>query len=178
MEGYGQVNRVSLASAYYNDFPITKTHHIGSTKLIYFNELQPKYKYYLRLLALFLLFIFFCADVAGMEIFMQLHERIREVRSIIGLSQAKFAERMAISSSYLADIELNNKVATERIIRLLAAEFNVNDHWLRTGEGVMFNDGMDKQTVRLISVFKSMSQHFKECALIQMEELLNLQGKN
>ena len=106
---------------------------------------------------------------------MQIHERIREVRNALGLSQAKFAERMAISSSYLAEIELNNKVATERIIRLLSAEFNVDDHWLRTGDGSMFDTSMDAQVSKIISLFKSLNKQFKGCALNQMEELADLQ---
>ena len=110
-------------------------------------------------------------------ILMQLHERIREVRTALGLSQAKFATRMAISSSYLADIELNNKPATERIVRLLSAEFNVNDQWLRTGQGDMFSEGMDEQLSKLISTFKSLNQHFKECALSQMDDLAKLHFK-
>ena len=108
---------------------------------------------------------------------MQVHERIRQVRSQIGLSQAKFAERIAISASYLADIELNNKVASERVIRLLSAEFNVDDHWLRTGNGDMFNEEVDEQIARLLSGFKSMNPQFKEYALNQLEALADLHNK-
>jgi len=105
---------------------------------------------------------------------MEVYERIREVRSVIGLSQAKFAKRIAISSGYLAEIELNNKVVTERLIKLIVAEFNVNDHWLRTGEGEVFDEGLDNQITRLISGFKSMNPQFKEFALNQIEALANL----
>jgi transcriptional regulator with XRE-family HTH domain len=108
---------------------------------------------------------------------MSINERIREVRNATGLSQAKFSTRMAISSSYLADIELNNKPATERIIRLLSTEFNVDDNWLRTGEGTMFNAEMDVQVAKIISLFKSLNQQFKGCALNQMEELADLHGQ-
>jgi len=108
---------------------------------------------------------------------LQVHERIRQVRSQIGLSQAKFAERIAISASYLADIELNNKVASERVIRLLSAEFNVDDHWLRTGNGDMFNEEVDEQIARLLSGFKSMNPQFKEYALNQLEALADLHNK-
>jgi len=84
---------------------------------------------------------------------------------------------MAISPSYLADIELNNKMASERIIRLLSAEFNVDTHWLRTGEGSMFSEDMDDQVSKLISAFKSLDLAFKACALNQIEELVDLYGK-
>jgi len=108
---------------------------------------------------------------------MSLNERIKEVRSTIGLSQAKFANRMAISSSYLADMELSKMEVTERIIRLLCAEYSVNDHWFRTGEGSMFDPNMDAQLSRIISLFKSFNQQFKGCALNQMEELADLYGQ-
>lgn len=105
---------------------------------------------------------------------MQIHERIKQVRTAVGLSQAKFAERMAISSSYVAEIELNNKEASERIIRLLISEFNVSSKWLRSGEGAMFNEGMDAQLSRITSLFNSFDKLFKGCAINQMEELANL----
>jgi len=105
---------------------------------------------------------------------MLIHERIKQVRAATGLSQVKFAERMAISSGYLAEIEINNKVASERIIRLLVSEFNVDDNWLRTGEGEMFSAGMDAQLSAITNLFNSFNQQFKGCALNQMEELANL----
>jgi transcriptional regulator with XRE-family HTH domain len=108
---------------------------------------------------------------------MQMHERIRQARNAVGLSQAKFAERMAISSSYVAEIELNNKEASERIIRLLISEFNVSSEWLRSGEGEMFNDGMDAQLSKITSLFNSFDQRFKGCAINQMEELADLYGQ-
>jgi transcriptional regulator with XRE-family HTH domain len=107
---------------------------------------------------------------------MSVNERIREVRNNLKLSQAKFAERMAISSSYLADIELSKRTATERIVRLLSAEFNVDEHWLRTGEGGMFKSDVDVQVASILSLFKSLSPQFKECAISQLRELADLHG--
>jgi len=92
----------------------------------------------------------------------------------MGLTQSNFAKRIAISLSYLAEIEYGNKSASERIIRLISAEFNVDDHWLRTGEGAMFSENVDIQMSNLMSMFKSLDQQFKECALNQMEDLTNL----
>ena len=103
-----------------------------------------------------------------------MNHRIKEVRTAFGLSQVKFAERMAISPSYLAEIESNKKIASERVIKLLAVEFNVDYNWLRTGEGLMFKTDIDVQLAKIISVFKSLDQQFKLCALSQLEELANL----
>jgi len=104
----------------------------------------------------------------------KIHERIKEVRAILGLSQAKFAKRIAISPSYLAEIELGNKTPAERIIRLLAVECNVNDSWLCTGEGATFKEDMDGQTAKIVSMFALLSPQFKACALQQVEALVNL----
>jgi len=109
---------------------------------------------------------------------METYERIREVRTALGLSREKFAKRIAFSSNYLTGIELNNKTVSERIIRLISTEFNVNDHWLRTGEGVMFNEGMDEQISKLTNAFNSLDQQFKKYALNQMEELAVLCNQN
>ena len=103
-----------------------------------------------------------------------INDRIKEARIAIGLSQVKFAKRMAISSSYLAEIELSNRSANERIIRLLSAEFGVDAHWLRTGEGSMFNTDTDIEALEILNLFKSFNPQFRRCALKQMGELASL----
>ena len=100
--------------------------------------------------------------------------RIKEVRTCLGLTQSKFSSRMAISPSYLGELESGAKHINERIARLLAAEFNVDEHWLRTGEGSMFNDDMDAYVTRMASLLSSLSQPFKSCALKQLEVLADL----
>lgn len=40
---------------------------------------------------------------------MFIHERIREIRQALGLSQAKFAKDISISSGYVAGLELGNR---------------------------------------------------------------------
>lgn len=40
---------------------------------------------------------------------MSIHERIREIRQVLGLSQAKFAKDISISSDYVAGLELGNR---------------------------------------------------------------------
>ena len=105
---------------------------------------------------------------------MTTHERIKEIRKAVGLTQSKFADSIAISLSYLAEIEYGNKPISDRIIKLISAEFNVNDQWLRTGEGSMFNEDIDVEISKLISMFKSLNQPFKECALNQMRELTKI----
>jgi len=107
---------------------------------------------------------------------MSINERIKKARGAICLTQSRFAEHIAISTSYLGEIELGKKAVNERIIRLVIAEFNINEHWLRTGEGEMFSQSVDTQAVRFLSLFKSLDSLFQLHALDQLEGLVSLNG--
>jgi len=106
---------------------------------------------------------------------MPLAERIKQVRQVFGLTQGKFAERIAISPSHLAGMELGSKKIYERTIRLICMEFNINEHWLKTGEGSMFNNVTDSKLLNANSLFKSLSPLFQDCALNMLSDLSELQ---
>ena len=109
---------------------------------------------------------------------MKTGERIRQLRQAINLTQAKFAERIGISASYVAEIELGNKTATDRIMRLISMEFSVDEHWLRTGKGKMYNENVDTNIAKINSLFKSLSPWFQECAMVQLNSLTELYLSN
>ena len=109
---------------------------------------------------------------------MSIHERIREIRQALELTQGKFAERIAVSISHVSDMELGNNQVSERIIRLVTMEFGVSEHWLRTGEGEMYDKDEDIATAKANSLFKSLSPKFKEHALILLDSLLELDKKS
>lgn len=108
---------------------------------------------------------------------MSTNARIREIRNTLGLTQHKFAERIVISISYLAEIEYGNRNVNDRIIRLISSEFNINPCWIRTGEGAMFIEEVDVQISKLLSAFKLLDNSFKECAINQVESLVELSCK-
>jgi len=107
---------------------------------------------------------------------MTINERIKEVRLALELTQTKFAQRIAIATSYIAGMELGTKKVNDRIILLISMEFGINEHWLRTGEGSMYNDEFDVRAAKIASLFKSLSPKYQECALCQLEALVDLQG--
>ena len=53
---------------------------------------------------------------------MSIHERIREIRQALGLSQAKFAKDISISSGYVAGLELGNRKVNDRMIKLICTQ--------------------------------------------------------
>lgn len=77
-----------------------------------------------------------------------MNKRLKELRSKLGLSQATFAERIGIKQTSYSDIETGRRELTERNLNLICREFNVDENWLRTGEGDnIFKLGLDEDTV-------------------------------
>lgn len=68
-----------------------------------------------------------------------MNERLKELRLKIKLSQSDFARRLLMSQNQLSLIELGKRNLTNRTINDICREFNVNENWLRTGEGNMFD---------------------------------------
>ena len=68
-----------------------------------------------------------------------MNERIAIIRKKEGMTQEAFAKEMGISKNYMNLIENNKKNPGDRLISDICRRFNVNEEWLRTGEGEMFN---------------------------------------
>ena len=107
---------------------------------------------------------------------MEIPERIKQVRLALNLTQGKFAERIAISTSHLAGMELGDKKINNRTIRFICMEFGVDEHWLKTGEGSMFDDGVDTKTLKATSLFKMLTPRFQDFTLNHLNELVELQN--
>ena len=103
-------------------------------------------------------------------------ERLKEVRSTLGLTQIKFAERIGIAPSYLAGMELGDKKLNDRTIRLINMEFNVNEHWLRTGEGTMYDEESAVNLAKATSLFKSLTTAHQGVVLALLNALSDLQN--
>lgn len=66
-----------------------------------------------------------------------MHKRIRELRESLKLSQTAFAEKLGMTRSMVSNMELGLVAVPDYRISFIVKEFNVNEHWLRTGEGDM-----------------------------------------
>jgi transcriptional regulator with XRE-family HTH domain len=109
------------------------------------------------------------------------NERIKELRHMMKLSQAKFAAAIHISNGYQAEIELGNSKANDRLIALITAAFNVNEAWLRCGEGTMFTRAATppvtpaEKLERMTAVFNELYPEFQDYILNQIDQLIVLQ---
>lgn len=68
-----------------------------------------------------------------------MNERISLIRKEAGLTQEEFGARVGgLSRNYIWMIEKGDRVPSDRTISDICREFNVNEEWLRTGAGDMF----------------------------------------
>lgn len=69
--------------------------------------------------------------------------RIIEIRNCVGkngkkMTQDEFANKLNLSRSFINQIEVGAKNPSDRTILDICREFNINENWLRYGEGEMF----------------------------------------
>ena len=90
-------------------------------------------------------------------------DRFKELRKKLNVTQQEFADKLKISRNFVAQIEMGSKVPSDRTIDDVCREFNVNEEWLRTGNGDMFIPGIkDKQiSAMLADVMKSGEDSFR-----------------
>lgn len=68
-------------------------------------------------------------------------ERLKELRAALGVGQIEFSKRINVAQSTYAQFETGRREPRDIHISQICTTFNVNEHWLRTGEGEMFLAG-------------------------------------
>ena len=102
-------------------------------------------------------------------------ERFKMIRNALKLSQDEFGEKLGLTRGAIANVELGRTEAKPLFISLVCSTFNVNETWLRTGEGEMFNE-MDREeqiAYYLGDIFSEPGDTFKKrlvAALAAMDE--------
>lgn len=69
---------------------------------------------------------------------MGLEQRLKDVRKACGLTQQALADKLGLKQNTIATYEIGKTSPSDRTIADICREFNVNEDWLRTGEGDMF----------------------------------------
>lgn len=72
-----------------------------------------------------------------------MNERIKELRKTLGLSGEKFGESLGLTKMAISNIENGRYNVTDQTIKFICLSYNVNENWLRTGDGSMFNQSCD-----------------------------------
>ena len=67
-----------------------------------------------------------------------LSKRLVKIRETLKISQDELGTKIGISRFSVSNYESGKRNITERVIKDICREFDVNEEWLRTGEGEMF----------------------------------------
>lgn len=76
-----------------------------------------------------------------------MNERIKLLRKDLGLTQRDFAEHLGVSRDTIANIEGERIDVKDIFVLSVCRAFNVNEVWLRTGKGEMFEEMTDQQKI-------------------------------
>lgn len=102
---------------------------------------------------------------------MTLGERIKKARKALDLTQQKFADQIGTTQNNIASYEIGRREPSAAAINNICKTFDINEEWLRTGKGEMFNPkssaamealarerGLTHSDLVLIEKFLSMKQ--------------------
>lgn len=129
-----------------------------------------------------------------------INERLRQARKALGLTAEKLGEIIGYKQSTISMIENarhpydNPEKIADSYIRLFVFAFNVNENWLRTGAGDMFNasprglpgEAIAAQILELVDkvppeelrrIVKEFVGRLVDSALISTEELKDIIDK-
>lgn len=67
-----------------------------------------------------------------------MNERLKKLRKELDMTQQEFADKLGTARNNIAGYETGKRNPSNAVISLICREFNVNEKWLRTGEGEMF----------------------------------------
>lgn len=104
---------------------------------------------------------------------MTVGDRVKTIRKELMLNQTQFAEKIGISQRALSSIERETTNLTERNTREICRVFNVNEQWLRTGEGEMLVEpSEDEQLAQFVGeVLAGRPDDLRRAFLVAMAQL-------
>lgn len=91
-------------------------------------------------------------------------ERLKKLRKTLDLTQQEFADKIGSARNNIAGYETGRRNPSAAAISLICTKFNVNEEWLRTGNGEMFIElTRDEQIERFVGdALKSEDDSFKK----------------
>ena len=92
-----------------------------------------------------------------------MNERIQAIITVKNLKKTEFALRLNVSQAYISQLCSGTKSPSDRTVSDICREFDVNEEWLRTGEGEMFVHISRSQEVAdfVGNIFKGEADTFK-----------------
>lgn len=100
-------------------------------------------------------------------------ERIKLIRKENDLTLEKFGEKVGVTKQTISRIENGINSLTEQMILSISRVFDVNEEWIRTGEGKMIKE-IDKENQLMMwaaNILKDESDSFRRRFIKMLMEL-------
>lgn len=101
-------------------------------------------------------------------------DRIRQIRTYLGLTQQEFADKLGISHESVGAYEIGRNEPTDDVISLICRAFDINEEWLRTGKGDMFVELTKDEKKRLLSELATLNESEWEQLKKKVEKTINM----
>lgn len=100
-------------------------------------------------------------------------ERVKEIRKELDLTLEKFGEKLGVKRSTMSAIETGRNSITDQMAKSICREFNVNEEWLRSGNGPVFiEQTRDEQIASFIGGIQSIGDDsFKKRLISLLSEM-------
>lgn len=69
-----------------------------------------------------------------------MNERIKILRKKLNLTQQQFADKIKVKRNTVATYEMGRSIPSDSAIALICKTFHVNEEWIRSGNGEMFEE--------------------------------------
>lgn len=103
-------------------------------------------------------------------------ERVRIVRKDLSLTLENFGKKLGVGKTAIYKIEKGENSLTDRMLESICREFNVNENWLRSGEGDMFLP-VEDEVGEIVSKLVDESNPFYDLIIDIMHTFNNLDDK-
>ena len=107
-----------------------------------------------------------------------MHTRIKKLRKALDLTQQAFADRLGMKQNTIATYEMGRSTPATPTIVAICREFRVNEEWLRSGVGEMFQpeprDMIDEliEQYHLPREYRSLTEKYLELTPAQQEAVV------
>ena len=108
-----------------------------------------------------------------------MNSRIKELRTIYlkerygrKITQQEVADKLGLSQNFIWQIENGDRAPSDRTISDICREFNVNEVWLRTGEGEPFKEeSREEQIMRFATETVKGSEAFRKAFVSMLAKM-------
>jgi len=104
-------------------------------------------------------------------------ERILKIQEKEGMTQGEFAYQMGMKQGTWSAIERGKSPLSNRYIQLICSTYSISENWLIEGKGEMYLVDFNEKETRLVSVFRKLTESFKDTALTIINGLYEQQKK-